>query len=160
MQNEQHHSHNEELKRLGIERYRLIGDLKQFWRGSDDSMHEYVDLDGLAKFIHKREVAFQRFRVLDLDRAAVAIAFDDEDGDEPDWPYALTDSQMQALADEVQRHLTSETNVFLDAVRNFADNLSPRSLDHLPKPDTPEVAAASCCFAVARRSAGNDGANT
>lgn len=108
------------------ERYKLIGDLKQFWRDDDDAMHKCVDLDGLAAFIHEsasRRMAMQEFPVLSLSRADIAMAFMDDDDNEPDWPYTLTDSQMQALAIRIQQWLTFE-DIFWDCIRDFARDLA------------------------------------
>jgi hypothetical protein len=106
------------------ERYQLIGQLKQFWRANDDQMGRHVDLDGLAMFIRRREIGAQGYGVLELTRNDVAMAFTDEDDNEPDWPYTMSDGQMAALALRIQQCLTSDEPTFWDAIRDCAHDMA------------------------------------
>jgi hypothetical protein len=106
------------------ERYRLLEALKQFWRAGDNTMATHVDLDGLARFIQRREVAFQRFGVLYLTRTDIAGAFMDDDDNEPDWPYTLSDSQMEAIAAQMQKYLQFDMDDFWDYLRDAASDLA------------------------------------
>lgn len=116
--------HEDQQQTYLAERYRLIGEIKQFWKPGNDAMPEHVDLDALVKFILRRARALQEFCVLNLSRADVAMVFADDDDNEPDWPYTLADDQMKALASELQGYFTSEGDLFWDAIRDGCGRLA------------------------------------
>ncbi|MGW6120459.1 hypothetical protein ACWFRF_15560 [Nocardia sp. NPDC055165] len=71
----------------------------------------------LAHLPSGAKVQKESFPVISLTRDDIALALADDDDYRPEWPKEVYDDQVEALALKVQTILTSETDVYWEAVR-------------------------------------------
>ncbi len=75
----------------------------------------------------KPETAQQQyFTVWSIHRSDVASALRDEDDIEPEWPYDLTDNQMETIADRMVRWLEYSMDDYWNALRDATDDVVNR----------------------------------
>lgn len=63
-------------------------------------------------------------------RGDIGCAFMDEDDQEPDWPFELTDAQMDAIANRISRYLEYSMDIYWSAVREATDDIVNRTFIH------------------------------